>query len=873
MDEQGEEDLLRSVALQNAQSILAARQRAEEALLEAQSELRESREMLRSALGASGAGAFRWQPDADLFVLGENLRAMLGQPLSVTRTTLGTVAGVFDPDHRARFLECFRSAARDGSITSEFSLPGAGGVTRWLEVRGRIVCADGSVESWLVGTMTEITQRKLDEAALREGNEMLRATFQQATVAIAIASLDGRFEQVNDKFVQVLGYDRAQLADMTFMQITHPDDVTGTRQNVKQLLGGEIADYQMEKRYLRSDGAVVWSHTAVSLLRDESGQARRFIGAINDITERKAAEQALAEQTRVLETLNHTNAVLASQLQLDVLLQQVTDSATQLSGARFGAFFYNSVDEQGDAMLLYVLSGAPRSAFADFGHPRPTPIFAPTLQGEGAIRSDDILADPRYGQWAPHHGMPPGHLPVRSYLAVPVRSRSGQVLGGLFFGHPDTAVFTEGAERIVVGIAAQAAIAIDNARLYDDVRRAAADRELLLEAERAARTQAERAGLLKDEFLATLSHELRTPLNAVLGWSQILVNQPGDAELQRRGADTIARNARLQAKLIDDLLDMNRIVSGKVRIEVQPTWLEGIIDAALDAVRPPAEAKGITLTKVVDAGAGPVSGDPTRLQQVIWNLLSNSVKFTGRRGRIGLHLARVESHVELSVTDNGIGIAPDFLPFVFDRFRQADSSTTRVSGGLGLGLAIVKQLVELHGGQVDAFSEGEDRGSTFRVRLPLAPLLAPMGSGSVASQSIVAAPSDIDLAGVNVLVVDDEADASALVSVALELCGARCTTASGADDALDRLKSGGFDLLISDIGMPQKDGYELIRELRADRTSPARAIPAVALTAFARSEDRTRAMLAGYQVHLAKPVDPRELVATVGSLLGRFESR
>jgi GAF domain-containing protein len=278
-------------------------------------------------------------------------------------------------------------------------------------------------------------------------------------------------------------------------------------------------------------------------------------------------KEALEEETRVLELLNKTGATLASKLDLQSVVQAVTDAATELSGAQFGAFFYTVSNAEGDVFTLFTLSGAPREAFEKLGHPRATPVFAPTFRGEGVIRIADVQKDPRYGQWGPHHGMPKGHLPVRSYLAVPVVARSGEVLGGLFFGHSECGVFTERSERLIVGIAAQGAIAIDNARLYEEAKRAAEERARLLEVERHARAEVERVSVMKDEFLATLSHELRTPLNAVLGWSEILLLRHTEDSETRRGLETIARNARAQAQLIEDLLDMNRIVSGKVRLE------------------------------------------------------------------------------------------------------------------------------------------------------------------------------------------------------------------------------------------------------------------------------------------------------------------
>jgi signal transduction histidine kinase/ActR/RegA family two-component response regulator len=572
----------------------------------------------------------------------------------------------------------------------------------------------------------------------------------------------------------------------------------------------------------------------------------------------------LEEETRILDVLNRTGQLLASQLDLQSIVQEVTNAATQLSGAEFGAFFYTVKNPSGGVFMLYALAGAPREAFDKFGHPRATPLFGPTFEGLEIIRSGNIKKDPRYGQWAPHHGMPANHLPVCSYLAVPVKTRTGDVIGGLFFGHHEADVFTAKAERLVVGIAGQAAIAMDNARLFDEAKKSA-------DAERAARSEVERVSLVKDEFLATLSHELRTPLNAVLGWAEMLLGRASADPEMRRGLETIARNARAQAQLIEDLLDMNRIVSGKIRLDVQRLMLDFCIESAIDTVRPSAEAKALQLRTTLDPHAGPVYGDPHRLQQIVWNLLSNAVKFTPKGGKIDVLLRRVSSHVELTVADSGIGIHADLLPRIFDRFRQADSSSTRKYGGLGLGLSIVKELVELHGGTVRADSPGEQQGATLVVSLPLRAIRDGQAGGhSTAERAPAVQPATVVLAGVKVLVVDDEPDARELLKAVLAEAGAEVVTAASVDDALAVLPLVRPDAIVSDIGMPGRDGYQLLRAVRALPEAAGGRTPAVAMTAYARSEDRTRALLAGYQVHIAKPIEPHELVVIVGSLTGRI---
>ncbi|MEO5701198.1 MAG: PAS domain S-box protein [Casimicrobiaceae bacterium] len=397
------------------------------------------------------------------------------------------------------------------------------------------------------------------------------------------------------------------------------------------------------------------------------------------------------------------------------------------------------------------------------------------------------------------------------------------------------------------------------------------ERDRLLASEQAARAEAERATRLKDEFLATVSHELRTPLSAILGYAHVLRRRRLDDDVAQ-GLEVIERNARVQTDIINDLLDMSRIMSGKLRLEVQAVDLTNVIAAAVETVRPAADAKAIRLVQTLDPHTGSVSGDPGRLQQVIWNLLTNAVKFTPKGGRVQIVLARVNSHIEIRVSDTGQGIAPDFLPYVFDKFRQSDASMARLHGGLGLGLSLVKNLVEMHGGSVRATSAGAGKGATFVVELPFTAVRADpherrqqpqrAGGGAIRAEP----PS---LTGITVLAVDDEHDTRELLRRILEDRGARVITAGSALEALAALDSERVDLLLSDIGMPEIDGYELVRRVRTRPAERGGEVPAAALTAFARSEDRTTALMAGYQTHIAKPVEPVELAAAVASLVRR----
>jgi PAS domain S-box-containing protein len=398
-------------------------------------------------------------------------------------------------------------------------------------------------------------------------------------------------------------------------------------------------------------------------------------------------------------------------------------------------------------------------------------------------------------------------------------------------------------------------------------------RSRLLSSEKLARNEAERANRLKDEFLATISHELRNPLNAILGWAHMLrlgKLTPPNAE---RAVETIYRNARSQAQLVSDLLDVSRIISGKLRLDVRTVDLISIVTAALDSIRPAAEAKEIRVQTVLDPATGPISGDSDRLQQIVWNLLTNAVKFTPTGGRIQVKVHRLDSHVEIVVSDTGVGINKEFLPYVFDRFRQADASTTRVHGGLGLGLSIVHQLVDLHGGSVSVNSEGEGQGATFTILLPF------VGAANDQKEVEAASPVQTDevvgleglpsLEGLTVLVVDDEADTRELIREVLKECGSEVILSHSAAEALEAIEKYKPDILISDLGMPDEDGYSLITKIRALPPERGGHIPAAALTAYARAEDRMRVLRSGFQFHLPKPVDSAELVTVVASLAGR----
>ena len=443
-------------------------------------------------------------------------------------------------------------------------------------------------------------------------------------------------------------------------------------------------------------------------------------------------------------------------------------------------------------------------------------------------------------------------LKPRTWLVLPLTARD-RVLGAITFAMTDSAGSYDRVDvRTAEVLARQVALTLDGTRLQRDTE--------------AARSATEAANRAKDEFLMTLSHELRNPLNAVSGWAKLLeVGKLGE-EQSRHAIEVILRNVNAQVRLVDDLLDMSSVVSGKMRLAIQPVNVADVIGEALDAVRPGAEAKGIQLQSVLDSPGAQVSGDPGRLQQVVWNLLYNAVKFTPKAGRILVKLQQVKSHVEIIVSDTGQGIRPDLLPYIFDRLRQGDSSRSRAHGGLGIGLALVRHIAELHGGSVFAESPGEEQGATFVVKLPL--MVAGVRDHAVA-QAKSGPPDSPSLVGVRVLVVDDDPAAVELVQEVLTQTGGEVRGAGTAEEALRVLEQWRPDVLVSDIEMPGQDGYTLIRKIRALAPERGGMTRAVALTAFGRPEDRIRSLMAGFNIHVSKPVDPGELAAIVASLAGR----
>jgi signal transduction histidine kinase/CheY-like chemotaxis protein len=593
-----------------------------------------------------------------------------------------------------------------------------------------------------------------------------------------------------------------------------------------------------------------------------------------------------------------------SVLSVEEVLKAITEQAQAIVGAHQAVTSLVENQDWTKAVHATYLSDK-YAAWRDYSaDPDGSGIYARVCDLNRPMRltQAELEAHPQWHGFGKEAG---NHPPMRGWLAAPLMGRNGQNIGLIQLSDKYEGEFTESDEDILVQLAQMASVAIENTRLY--------------EAEQNARAIAESANRIKDEFLAVLSHELRSPLNPILGWSRLMRNRKLNDSTTAIALETIERNAKLQTQLIEDLLDVSRILQGKMSLNTSPVNLAATVDAAVETVRLAAEAKRLDLKHEVldtslqetddtselsktDEQSGKlistdsnskimILGDPDRLQQVVWNLVSNAVKFTPQGGRIEVKLEKVEgtsnnrknqengpsfppspsplssSYAQLTVSDTGKGIEPEFLPFIFDYFRQEDGAINRRFGGLGLGLAIVRHIIELHGGTIYATSPGEGKGATFVVRLPLLQGNEEAADTENQDSSLTQQISSSTLEGLRILVVDDEADSRDLITFVLKQSGARVTAVESAIDALQALSLSEFDVLLSDVGMPEIDGYMLVRQIRYFYSDEKRHIPAIALTAYAGEFNQQQAVNAGFQTHLVKPVDPTELVTTITNLV------
>jgi PAS domain S-box-containing protein len=551
---------------------------------------------------------------------------------------------------------------------------------------------------------------------LAQQKEWFEITLSSIGDAVITTDMAGRITFMNPVAEAMTGWQRrdadGRLLATVFRIIDERSRHTVINPVKEVLRHGQVIALSNHKVLIGKNGIETPIEDSAAPIRNPAGEIVGVVMVFHNVAEKQLTVKALREEGRALEILNMTGATIASQLKYEEIVKIVTDAATELSDAEFGAFFYTKTDDDGKAFTLDYVSGADRSLFAGFGHPRATPVFAPTFEGRPPIRSDDITQDPRYGTMAPHYGMPKGHLAVRSYLAVSVVSRDGSVVGGLFFGHSAVGVFTERAERIVEGIAAYAAIAIDNARLYENAQREIANRQ---KAEEALRDADRR----KDEFLAMLAHELRNPLAPIRHVASLWQKGNIDEAKLRWSQQVVDRQSRQMALILDDLLDISRIKRGTLQMRKEWVELSRLVDAAIEAASPLINERRHELSVDVLPRGLTLQADPIRLTQVLVNLLINAAKYSEPGGKINLTAKGLDGRAEISVTDTGIGISPEAQARIFEIFFQSDAPAGRVEGGLGLGLSLVKGICDLHEGEVTVQSAGVGCGTQFIVRLPL----------------------------------------------------------------------------------------------------------------------------------------------------------
>ncbi|MBD1888611.1 PAS domain S-box protein [Coleofasciculus sp. FACHB-SPT9] len=669
----------------------------------------------------------------------------------------------------------------------------------------------------------DISKRKQAEAALRQSEERYSTLARVSRVGIFHTDSQGKCLYTNERWCELTGITSEAALGAGWETALHPDD----RQRIFAewyQAAQENRLFQSEYRYQRSDGSVAWVLGQAAPEIGENGETIGYVGTVTDISDRKQIEIALQESEMRLRRIVDSNIIGIFFGDLSGKITEANDAFLQIVG-------YTREDLQAGEIAWNLMT--------------PPEYVERTQQAVNELREQGVC------------------VPFEKELIRKDGSRVFVLVG--------TALFEGSLQEQGV------CYVLD----LSERKRAEEERDRLFKLEQAARAQAESANRMKDEFLAVLSHEVRTPLNPILGWAKLLRSRKFDEKTTARALETIERNAELQSRLIEDLLDISRILQGKLSLNIAPVNLVATIEEAMETVRLAAEAKSIQIHSAIAPNLGKVLGDANRLQQVVWNLLSNAVKFTPIGGQVDIQLSQVpspensefiqskfnqNSYAQIQVRDMGRGIHPDFLPFVFDSFRQADSQTTRVSGGLGLGLAIVHHLVELHGGTVTAASPGEGQGATFTVTLPL------MTTAPQTSQDNPLLDNSPNLEGVKLLVVDDEVDTRELIVFILEECGAQVRAVASAAEALEALPQMQPDLLLSDIGMPEMDGYMLIRQIRAKSAEQGGEIPAIALTAYAGETDHQQILKAGFQKHLTKPIEPDELAVAIASLMSSISS-
>jgi PAS domain S-box-containing protein len=796
---------------------------------------------------------------AELELLGYSEQEYIGHHIAEFYVDQEVAAEVIGKVQRGESIaQEARLRSHDGSmryVLMNSKPPAAGGVS----ARTLFVACDVTERKRIESELAQLLAREHAMRAMAEDAEIRYHNLVHGLDAIVweADAADFRFLFVSRRGEAILGYPvQRWLGDPDFWaSIIHPDD---RQQAVEQCrrTASEGEDQELEYRAITADGRIVWINDKVYVVRDKEGRPSKLRGLMVDITDRKLAEneraqlllreqaareeaERSAEAVRRLQNLSDT---ALSPVSLDELLREMLARIRELLATDSAVLLL--VSDDGRELAGRATSGIGQNELESrvpFGHGVAGRI--------AAERTPLIVRDLSVVEPATQFLRGRAHSLIGAPLMI-----GDRVIGVVHTHTLNARDFTDEDVKLLQLAADRVALAIERVRLY--------------EAEQNARVEAETANRIKDEFLATLSHELRSPLNAILGWVVLVRQGKLDDEATARALETIEFSARSQNRMINDLLDVSRIITGKLQLNVHPLQPARVVESALEALRPAAEAKMMALKVELDSEAGPISADPDRLQQIVWNLLSNAIKFTPKGGQVGVSLRRVDSSVEISVSDTGAGIDPTFLPFVFERFRQADGSSRRKQGGLGLGLAIVRHLAESHGGTVSAKSDGEGKGATFVVRLPLStgrPITGPLAMARVGCSHI----PGFQLDALRILIVDDEPLARELVSRILAEERADVKTAASVAEALSILSGWIPDVLISDIEMPEADGYSLISEVRAlpDRRAQ---VPILALTAYARAEDKSRAIAAGFQMHIPKPVEPGHLVSAVASVASGY---
>jgi PAS domain S-box-containing protein len=710
------------------------------------------------------------------------------------------------------------------------------------------------VSGKIVGSLVELQ----DLAVTQQGEAWLAAVVDGSPIGISVFDRDLRFVRVNPALAALNGLSPSEHIGKTLADVVPAAGEQLERPYREALSSGKPAvDFEVSAF---ANGRMVDALVSIYPVTFE-GSVLGVVGLVRDITASKREEKRRTLMAKA-------SRILASSLDVSTVTKQVStlfvpdlgDCATVYLQQDDGTFELASVTHRSaitQTAIRALFDSAPAKS-------REHSITAKTIaSGEPQLVetvTDELLSSLAHGDaaWLERAK----EIGATTLVSVPLIVQQGHTIGSiLLFRQGQCRPFDQEEVHTLEDVARLAAVVIDNARLFEIAQR--------------ERRRADEANRAKDEFLAVVSHELRTPLNSMLGWARLLLMGSLDPLKTRRAIETIERNAIAQTQLIEELLDVSRIITGKLRLELQPFDLPRIVDAAIEVVAPAAHAKDIELLSSLDRSLGTMVGDPNRLQQAVWNLLTNAIKFTPRGGRVAVRLERSDSSCIVTVEDTGQGIERAFLRQVFERFRQVEMGSKRQHGGLGLGLAIVRHITELHGGNVEAFSDGVGKGATFRLSVPMAPVSTPPRSAPVAvttssARNVDYASARDRIRGLSVLVVDDEQDARELLASMLTLCGATVTTAATVGSALEHVVHHRPDLIVSDVGMPGEDGYDLIERVRNLPPAEGGKTPAIALTAYARSADRSRALLAGFNAHVTKPVDPAELISIVANVAGRM---